>query len=455
LPSPCPCSCSRTHRLSTGLLPGLSPLGSLRLPTLQPSGLATLSPQPPAAKGVCVEGVDCAYGPGWCTAKDASVKPGKPKAYCHRGACNGPTLLNYPRTACSNTDLAQMNVTDLFHGLPKYWLRWLKDVPEFNAWMRRVIDRNGLKGLELDFDEVLLHFFDLQFGKASGVWLTGCWPPQRYAVVSGVVRAPSGRLRVRAGGLTFVVSAYDLSLRFWRLRADIQCHAGWYTIGTATHGVQAEPFPPEALEARGELGVLCEMTYTVMCLTLALAHGWISREVVRHIPQIVASLLQTIDALEVSPGCENHKHNYFHLLPYETKSCCEEVFAEDDWGCLVGGQFNGKVPGVPTYVRGVQCEPARTVTNTFTAKCDSVPGYYEEASPGVCRETAIPWSPVLGVDPTWSRALQILQFVAWLDVALTVALCWTLVGCLCCPRWCGRRRRGKSEVECIYRHNNP
>uniref|UniRef100_A0A7S1LRZ4 Uncharacterized protein n=1 Tax=Alexandrium catenella TaxID=2925 RepID=A0A7S1LRZ4_ALECA len=294
--------------------------------------------------------------------------------------------------------------------------------------------------MELIFDEVMLKGFDLTFDRASAVWLAGCWPPKRYVVVDGTTRMPSGRLVVRTAGFSFVVSAYDLSLRFKQLRADIACHAGNYAIVSITEGKEGRKVSPASLLIDGEVNVHCERSWTLLCLLLGAGYPWLSRKAVSRLPDLIAYLLDTIDELQLGPGCDASWHNTVSLLPYSSRKCCEQSFAEDTWGCLVGGQFNGRVPGVKKAVEGVVCEPGMLSTGTHTAKCETLPGHYCQLSPGVCREGPMPPSIPRVVNPGWEKVHWALHTLSWADFVFTVAFWWTIAllsRCLCCqPSQC-------------------
>lgn len=418
-----------------GVAPLPPALGSI------PAALSLAALEPPATPtssgrqaGVCLEGDTCAYGLGWC-AKADSVKLQKPRGYCKRGECNGPAVAAYPNTTCGSPHLKQTNVTDWLKKLPPYWLQNLRDVPGFNKWMAGVFDFQAAHDMELVFDEVMLKGFQLNFDKADGVWLVGCWPPKRYVVVDGITTMPSGRLIVRTAGFSFVVSFYDASLRFKQLRADVACHAGYYGIVSITEGKEGRKVSPASLEMQGEFNVHCERGWTALCLLLGVGYKWLSRKAMARFPELIAYLLDTIDELELGPGCDSSWHNTVSLLPYSSRKCCEKSFAEDTWGCLVGGQFNGRVPGVKKVVDGVTCEPDRLSPGTHTAKCETLPGHYHQLSPGVCREGPMPTRIPRVVNPGWEKVHWALQTLSWADLLFTAAAWWTLAmfaWCLCC-----------------------
>jgi len=148
-------------------------------------------------------------------------------------------------------------------------------------------------------------------------------------------------------------------------------------------------------------------------------------------------------------------HNTVSLMTYSSRECCEQAFSEDPYGCLNGGQFNGKVPGA-RGTRSVICEPSKLAPGTFSAKCESIPGHYRELSPGVCREepphmperttTSGVSSTEIESNPAWEQIHWGLSALALADLLLTAAVCWTAALCCCCyaclrPAPIVRRRR--------------
>lgn len=55
-------------------------------------------------------------------------------------------------------------------------------------------------------------------------------------------------------------------------------------------------------------------------------------------------VVESFTGFPLAPGCHLSR-NSFALLGYEHKDCCEEPFVTDPWGCLIGGQFNGRLGG--------------------------------------------------------------------------------------------------------------
>jgi len=243
---------------------------------------------------------------------------------------------------------------------------------------------------------------------------------------------PSGRLIFRAAGFSFVVSTYDLSLRFKQLRADIACHGGKYVLVSVTEGAEGRKISAASLKVEGEFNVHCENGWTMLCLFLSARYRWLSRQVVPRLPELFAHLIDTIDELELGPGCDPSWHNTVALLPYSSQKCCEKSFSEDPWGCLVGGQFNGRVRGLKKVVKGVKCESGKMSPDTFTAKCETLPGHYRELSPGVCREGPMPLKIPRMSNPGWEKVHWSMQTLSWADLLFTVAACWTLAICLYC-----------------------
>lgn len=58
------------------------------------------------------------------------------------------------------------------------------------------------------------------------MWRTGCWPPERYVVVSGELRVRSGRVRLVAGSVVLEVELSDVLVAIEDLRLEISCPEG-------------------------------------------------------------------------------------------------------------------------------------------------------------------------------------------------------------------------------------
>lgn len=422
------------------LMPAIGPLPDRSAQRTEAAHAAASAPR--RQSGVCLEGDTCAFGLGWCTTAD-SLPPQKPKGYCKRGDCNGPMLDAYPNTTCASPELALTNVTQPLRRLPKYWLQSIR--PQFNKFWGGVLRAMAIHDLELQFDEMYARSIDLVIKEAEGVWLVGCWPPQRYFIIDGFVRVPSGRVVLRSAGRSFVMSGYDLTLRFEKLRAEIACHAGKYVLVSLTG---AKGSTAASLTATGEINLRCESAWTVLCLLLGVGgYKYLSTKMVPVFPQLVAYWLTAIDNVELGAGCEPSMHNTVTLLPYSSRRCCEQNFSEDPWGCLVGGQFNGHALGTRGGVRGVSCEPSKLTLGAYTAVCETIPGHYRQLSPGVCREGPLPPSKPRTVNEAWENAHWTLRALGWADMLLTAAVWWVLMVCCCCSCCAGPEPAWRDERE--------
>jgi len=404
---------------------------------------STSSPTPPSASlgtipsdnsastrssAACRDGDTCAFGPGWCRSAK-SLRLEQPSGFCTRGACNGPTVVAYPNSTCSNPGIKATNVLDLLKGLPEVWLGNLRNWTGFNAWLEGVLEFNALADLAIHIDEVFGSSIELNFESASGQWLVGCWPPQRYVVVSGTLRLPAGRVNVRVGGLDLRFSFYGLSVHFQGLRCELECRDGQFVLASVAQGQDKDrEVEVTSFSAEGELNAMCEMRWSFMCLALGAIRPRLSAEVVARIPKYLAWQLSVIRDLVLGPGCHAPYHNTVALLPYSSRKCCEAAFAQDRNGCLVGGQFNGRVLSPRQVADRVLCEHSG---GAFTARCDTIPGNYTKFSPGICREGGLPTWTAATSNPGWKHIISKVHLLVWADFLLTLAACWSCMLCCC------------------------
>lgn len=243
---------------------------------------------------------------------------------------------------------------------------------------------------------------------------------------------------MHVGGHHLVVSSYDLSLRYERLRAELQCHEGYFALASVTDGVHGKDVSPSMFKASGEIHIECENAWTLLCLLMRseTSDQFITWALVSRLPGLVAAALSRINGLVLGPGCDGSSHNTVTLLPFDSAECCENSFEEDQWGCMVGGQFNGRVPGVRTEVSSVRCERRQGSLGSYFARCDTLPGYYHEMAPGTCREGPLPaWTPLI-FNESWYDLHWGLRALAWGDLVLTIAAYASILACCC-----GFRRR--------------
>lgn len=359
----------------------------------------------------------------------------EPVSYCEKRKCDGPDgISSFPRHTCGSPALPGFNITSLLSGLPKY-VRWvLSDIPWLNGIIKDALLWHGLPDFTVEVDEVLTQSFNWKLKNSEATWLVGCWPPQRYVVTDGEVHFPSGRVRLAAGGFDIVVSVYNLMAEFRSLRAELECHGGWWYLGGVGQDSAGTSVTPERFTAAGEVSLQCEHGWTLFCILLTVGSKQISAQVVRQLPAFLAGWLGSTKELSLGPGCPETLHNTVTVMPYTSKECCESSFVTDLWGCLVGGQFNGRHPSLRDNVTGVVCDPANFgEPGRWSARCDSLPGRYVEGSPGICREADDMMGNCSGpccghCTNDWPRTQRGLQQLAWADWLLTLALAWSLAG---------------------------
>jgi len=381
----------------------------------------------------CLEGDTCAYSEGWCTA--ITHEPLKPKGYCTRGKCNGPANIHtFPNNTCGSPHLPSFNVSTQLAQLPGIVHSAIFNITWLNRLIYNAFIWRGMHNLTLELDEVLTHSFDFELPNSSGHWLVGCWPPQRFVVTDGIVRFPAGRVKLGAGGINLIISLYDVLVKFKNLRVDLECHGGTFYLQGVGEGAEGRTVRPESITTSGEVTVECESSVSLLCLLLRAFKPWLTSAIMQRMPAFVAGWLGGISEMQLGwGGCPDVLHNTFTLLPYESLECCEDQFTEDAWGCLVGGQFNGRHKTFRETISGIRCQRSRVNPRHFTAKCEEVPGQYHEKSPGVCEEVAMPYGELNPDNKGWDRVRAGLHRFVWADWLLTMAVVWScLLGCCLC-----------------------
>merc|ERR1712048_1503125 len=96
------------------------------------------------------------------------------------------------------------------------------------------------------------------------------------------------------GHLSFIISAYDLSLPFKQLRFEISCHDGSYFLKSVSEGTQGHRVTPSALTAKGGVNIRCEWSWTLLCLILDATYWRLSSEAVTRIPDTMAWVLADV-----------------------------------------------------------------------------------------------------------------------------------------------------------------
>jgi len=415
-----------------------APYTPLPLPSLPLAGASSIS--------TCSAGDTCSYGQTWCS--KTTHEPMAPTGQCIKRKCDGPAgMATFPNHTCGNPSVPKLNITSELAGLPNY-VRWvLSDIPWLNKIIEDAMIWHGLPDFTVELDEVLTQSFNWKLENSEARWLVGCWPPQRYIVTDGYVHFPSGRIILRIAGLNLVVSVYNLRVKFRRLRVELQCHGGVFYMGGVGQDNVGDPLTPERFEASGEVDVHCESSFSAFCISLLVSKKQLSEEVIERIPAILSGWLGGVDQLYLGKGCPEAMRNTLTVMPYTSKECCEAQFVTDRWGCLVGGQFNGRHQSLRKVVAGVECQPSKSDPGHWVAQCDTIPGNYEETSPGLCEEVnELPAGNCTGCSPGWLRTSQGIHLLCWADLFFTFALVWTSVASCCLGCSSGRFSQDRLEA---------
>jgi len=351
----------------------------------------------------------------------------------------------FPAATCGSPSLPSMNIMDIINAVPGQIHGLIQDAARTNAFLGRVLAYNGIDGLEVEADSALVQGFRLSFDTADAVWLVGCWPPQRYAVVSGRAWLPRGSLTFRAAGLEVLVSFADFTFYFDQLRAEIECHGGTYILQGMGTGQGSGALRPERLRATGGVTVGCGNSWAPWCMALRAQQERITAQVLASVPSIVAGGLSQAHPLPLGPGCPGMLHNTMSTFAFNLRECCEAAFSMNGDGRLSGGQFNGRVYGAAGAAGGVVCSFDGAAA--WTARCDSVPGGYYKQSTAICREddaVPAPWR-CAWCSPAWA----LLRAALCLLLVLVAVFVGLLV--LCCYRRCGALfRRRKKHCDTRY-----
>lgn len=407
-----------------------------------------------ASEEQCRVGDSCAYGQAWCTKEGFQTL--EPAGFCKKQECSGPDgIHSFPNHTCGRPALPQFNITSILSGLPGYVRELLADIPWLNKALADTLAWHKFHGLKVELDDVLTQSFEWRLSNSEVTWLVGCWPPQRYLVSDGEVNFRSGRIRVEVGGFKLIVSSYDLRASFKKFRADVECHGGSWYLGSVGKDAEGSPVTIDRVHTSGEMHVKCDDQISVLCFLLWLFDNHISAALVDYyFPEFLTWWLNYIEQLWVGPGCPGALHNTVVVMPYKSKECCEGSFRTDDFGCLVGGQFNGFRSSKKVF-SGVKCKQSATDPDHFLAQCDTLPGTYAEQSPGVCREADnFADEDCSDCGDTWPPHLKGLQYLAWADTFLSFCIAWcTLVFCClrCSPKEdrtvCSPRSRSRLSME--------
>jgi len=337
--------------------------------------------------------------------------------------CNGPLATTFPANQCGAPDLPSVNVKNIIDTTPAQVKQAIQVLGNdgLNAIIAKAIDYQGLKDLKVTVDRTLVEAFDISFDKnADAIWLAGCWPPQRYAVVSGMVHIPAGQLSIQAAGLDLAVTFRDYWFTFEDLRAEIQCHGGMFILGGMGTSKGSGKVKPESLNNGGSLEVSCASGWGAICTVLALNKAMVTEQTKTTVPRVVADFMNEAHPIPLGPGCPELLRNSFALEEFTTKECCEAPFQVDGNGRLVGGQFNGQPYGFEDQVSSVECNDL-TVPGKWAAMCHTVPGEYYPSSLGTACEEGNTIPPAWKCD--WCRQSWVAaRFVIMVGPLILLAL---------------------------------
>jgi hypothetical protein len=266
------------------------------------------------------------------------------------------------------------------------------------------VARHGIEGLILTVDENFSQSFDFAFEDASAVWLVGCWPPERYTILSGRLQIPKGRVKLQAPSLEVEITFADVTVSFTDLRVDLECHGNDYTLSSIGAGKGNDPLDPSVFSVSGQIttscptrrkGVWLPVLEFLPCLLLKQNREQKAVDrLIDRLPEILSAVLASVHSLRIGAGCPLAMHSIVYLSDYPQKECCEAGYAVDAKGCLIGGQFNGRPDSSGNRVIDVQCQ-SNADGKAWSAKCTTLPGGYTEVSPGVCHESEkgpAPWT---------------------------------------------------------------
>ncbi|CAK9045792.1 unnamed protein product [Durusdinium trenchii] len=350
----------------------------------------------------CQEGDTCFYGNGWCSrtipdyaTSSSSAQP--VRGSCMKKRCNGPRGADSFNITCDRAKEPPFAVDWLVKHFGSQVRELLKDgAAGVNQHLNAPggsIDASGFHGFELLVSDDLIDTLQVDLSRLSIVWRIGCWPPARYVVVGGSLRVRSGWVRLTAAGVTLEVLISDAAVNFQNLRVEISCPEGAFTIdgfGDGALNAGALSTASVAVSPKTKVsGIQCTGGWGLWCWFVA---RLAPREFVwERLPTVLVDLIESFVGFRLASGCRLGR-NTFALLPYTFKDCCEATYRADHAGCIVGGQFNGRLLS-QGRVQGVECAYNKDLM-VFQARCETIPGSYSEKSPGVCWEAGVPWRPM-------------------------------------------------------------
>eukprot|EP00928_Gymnodinium_smaydae_P064793 TRINITY_DN48055_c0_g1_i1.p1 TRINITY_DN48055_c0_g1~~TRINITY_DN48055_c0_g1_i1.p1 ORF type:complete len:598 (+),score=122.03 TRINITY_DN48055_c0_g1_i1:111-1904(+) len=383
--------------------------------------------------GACAPGRSCVYGHGWC--REASHPlPGLPVVgRCQNSMCGGPEVQTYPRVNCGSSDVPSLPLTLFVQGVPGMIKAALPDAATLNAKLATSLASNGYDDLSLTVDEDLVAGLKIGIDDLHATWLEGCWPPQRFALVSGTISVPRGALRVQAAGLDVEVIIEALTFRFRDVRAEMQCHAFEFVLGALGSGHASNPVDPGTLSLETNLDIRCGDGLPALgptCLALAAFRPRLVAMAVKRAPELIAQAMNALPLpIPLGPGCLGLLHNTFVPLGYAKQECCEAQFKLDSTGCLMGGQVNGAPLGLGWNVSTAKCTKRGGL---WKVRCDTVPGGYYMPTEGTCREDDVKVEmPGCGTClEGWRKISSAIQLGLWAVRLLTAAVLLLLVTCV-------------------------
>eukprot|EP00929_Paragymnodinium_shiwhaense_P034411 TRINITY_DN1872_c0_g1_i3.p1 TRINITY_DN1872_c0_g1~~TRINITY_DN1872_c0_g1_i3.p1 ORF type:complete len:1156 (+),score=181.99 TRINITY_DN1872_c0_g1_i3:83-3550(+) len=327
--------------------------------------------------GACVPGRKCVYGRGWCRSENYPL-PGLPIwGYCSNENCGGPLGHHWPKTQCGASNIASLDVTRIIRAL--IYAKGMPSAEELNQQIAETL--TDFEDVSVQFETPGEHAIDVQIEKLRATWLVGCWPPQRYAVVSATVRMPQTKVHIHAADLDYTIDASSFALHVKDIRVELQCHAGNFVIGDVGTEAGTGAVQEDSFSVSGDIDVDCGSSLLALNPFCTIGKKVFSRhkqELLKELPkQLTKALNEAPWPIPIEDAsCPFLFHNTMSSLGYATKECCERPFALDNSGALVGGQFNGQPLNYGQNVSGVTCKIQSY--GVWGADCKTVPGGYYE-----------------------------------------------------------------------------
>lgn len=379
----------------------------------------------------CLPGRACAFGDSWCTDASHPQTGLLVKGHCNMSTCNGPAAPSYPEDElCGAPMINSVDLLGLVRGAPQAIAKAIENVEQTNAMIANGLASNGLDDLTIEVDADLVRSFELLFDGASVTWLVGCWPPQRYALISGSAKILKGQVRIQVGPVAVILSFSNFAFTFRELRFEVQCHGGQFVLGGIGAGTDAGVVEPSNLQFSGEVSVSCGRGWDPVCQSLTRKLSLVIAALMPMLPEQVAHGLAGVKDVPLAPGCPWELHNSMTLVAYNARECCEAKFGLDETQCLNGGQFNGRVPGSGA-VKSVSCEEEILggSQGVWKASCETIPGGYSKLGTSTCRENdVLPPSMTLLIHKQFEGIISAM----WLGASILRLAFAFMVGLICC-----------------------